>query len=278
MMQINRTMVSISLLILAFISCFFHTFSWLHYKYSLRDSYYSHGYLVPLISIYLIYSMRHKLMRMEFTQERYGLAIAVFALLMHIFAVMGDINFVSGFSMFFYILGGVLFLFGRKVTKEMLFPIFFLIFMLPIPDQFINYLGLPTKSFATDIGLWIIGFLKIPFFREGFRINLINTTLVVGTPCNGMKSLISFMAIGVLALYFSQVNIKKSLLIIAGVYPMSVVLNGIRIAILVYIADTYGIEKASPESFLHDLSGMVVFIIGLIILILFVNKWRKNFD
>jgi len=259
------------ILIVAFILCYYHTFLWLHHKYSFLDSYYSHGYLIPFVSFYLIYAKRDKIKSIKFSSDIIGLEILVFALLIHIAAVMSDINFISGFSMFFFIIGCSLYLFGRKVAKHLAFPIFFLLFMFPVPNIFINTIGLPTKSFATDIGLMIVNMVDIPYFREGFRINLTGTTLVVGTPCNGMKSLISFAALGLIGVYLSGLSIKKSLIIIAGVYPVAVVLNGCRIAILILIADKYGIEKASPESFLHDLSGVVVFIAGLAVMFLAVK-------
>jgi len=264
------------ILITAFIACYYHTFLWLHYKYSSMDSYYSHGYLIPFISFYIIYAKRDKIKKVKFSSDINGLVIIIFTLPIHIVAVMSDINFISGFSMFFFIIGCSLYFLGRKAAKHLAFPIFFLLFMFPIPDIFINTIGLPTKSFATDIGLMIVNWVDIPYFREGFRINLSGTTLIVGTPCNGMKSLISFAALGMIAVYLSGFSIRKSLIILAGVYPLAVILNGCRIAILVLIADKYGIEKASPESFLHDLSGLVVFITGLAIMFLAVKIFKNR--
>ena len=263
------------LLMISFIMCYFSTFQWLNHKYSVTDSYYSHGYLVPFIVIYLIYIKRDQLSRKPI-QDPLGYALIGAALIVHVIAVMADINFISGYSILIYLTGVFLLILGRRNTKKIWFALFFLIFMFPIPNDFINYIGLPTKSMATDVGMVIIRLLDIPFYREGFQIQLTNTTLIVGTPCNGMKSLISFGAIGVLSLYLFGVTFKKSLLIILGIYPLSIILNGFRIAILVYIANAYGIEKASPESFFHDLSGIVVFLIGLVAIMVLVNFWKKK--
>jgi len=249
-------------------ACYYNTFLWLHYKYSHQDSYYSHGYMIPFISAYIIYLRRDIFKEIEISRNIIGLVFIVLALIGHIIATMVDINFFSGFSMFFFIFGCILYLFGGKITRELCVPIFFLLFMFPIPGAFIDFLGIPTKSIATTIGLKIIELFNIPYFREGFRINLAETSLYVGTPCNGMKSLISFAALGVLALYLLDITIWKRILILIGIYPLSIVLNGCRVAMLIFIAHTYGIEKASPESFLHDLSGIVVFLVGLIALFL----------
>jgi exosortase len=235
-------------------------------KYSFVDSYYSHGYLIPFLSAYLIYQLRGELQKIPPSADRLGLIVIVAALGIHILAMMSDINFISGFSILFYIIGCSLYLYGRGVTRKIAFPLFFLIFMFPIPDYFINMIGLPSKSIATDIGMIFINWLDIPFYREGFRITLAEASMLVGTPCNGMKSLIAFSALGVLAIYLTRLEFKKGLMLLILIYPLSVFLNGLRIAILVYIADRYGVEKASPESFVHDLSGLVVFLVGLVII------------
>ena len=250
----------------------------MHYKYSLKDSYYSHGYLIPFVSLYLIYIKREKIKTIEISSSPLGLGIVITAFAIHIFAVMSDINFISGFSIFFFIIGCVLYLFGKKVARELAFPLGFLLFLFPIPDNFINFIALPSKNLATHIALIIIDWFDIPYFREGFIINLADTSLVVGTPCNGMKSMISFAAIGVLAVYIINPGLIKNIVIMACIYPLSILINGCRIALLIYIADKYGIEKASPESFIHDLSGLIVFFIGLIILIVFIIllEWKRK--
>jgi len=266
------------LTIAAFTACFYSTFSWLHYKYSQQESYYSHGYLIPFISAFLIYTKRDALKAIKPSSDIIGLMIIIFALLLHIFATMGDVNFLSGFAMFFYIIGSFLYLFGRKISKTIAFPLLFLIFMFPIPANFLNIAGLPSKALATTVGLKMIDLINIPYLREGFKIHLEHTAIVVGTPCNGMKSIISFLALGLLFLYFTNIKIWLRVVILAFIFPLAFVLNGARIAALIYIANNYGIEKASPESYLHTLSGMAVFIIGLVALILFIRLSERKKD
>ncbi len=264
------------LLITSFITCFFHTFIWLDYRYSQVDSYYAHGYFVPFISAWLIYLKWDQLKNIKISSNICGLVLILFALLIHIIAVMSDINFISGFAVFFYLAGSVLYLCGTAAFKMVIFPILFLLFMFPVPGQFIDIIGLPTKILATAMGLKIIAFAGIPYYQEGFRIFLPETTMYVGTPCNGMKSLISFLAMGLLAAYITNLSLWKKIFVVIGVYPLAVVLNGCRIAMLIFIADTYGIKKASPESYLHDLSGIIVFAAGLIIIFFTINFWKPK--
>jgi exosortase len=264
------------LAVASFIFCFYHTFGWFHYRYSTQDSYFSHGYLIPFVSAYLIYLDRDYLRRIEKNADIRGMAIILVSLMLHFIATMGDVNFISGYAMLLYLSGVLLYLYGSKTLRRLSFPLFFLVFMLPIPNTWLNSIGLPTKAFATSIGLHIIDVLDIPFFREGFQIQLPNTILVVGTPCNGMKSLIAFAALGVLLMHLMHTAFYKRLIVLASLYPLSIFLNGVRIAILVLIAHYFGLEKAAPESFYHGLSGAVVFILGLLVLFPIVKWVNRN--
>jgi exosortase len=148
--------------------------------------------------------------------------------------------------------------------------------MFPIPEGFIAIIALPSKSLATAVGLKLIDLMNIPYVQEGFRISLSETTLIVGTPCNGMRSLISFAALGMLAIHFAEISFQKSFVLLAAIYPLAILLNGFRIATLVYIAQEFGIDKASPENHLHGLSGLAVFIVGFLIILVVIRFLVKK--
>lgn len=257
-----------SLLVLVFLVTYSPTFQWLNFKYQGQDSYYSHGYLIPFIAAYMIYCKREELSRTELSGSPSGLGLIVGALVIHILGVIGDIHFVSGFSMILYIAGCSLYLLGTGITTKIAYPLSYLVFMFPVPDAFINIVALPAKSLATTLSLYLMSILDIPFIREGFRIQFATSTYVVETPCNGMRSLISFLALGFIFIYFMRAKLWKKILFLVIIPPISIVLNGIRIAILLYIANRYGPEAASPDSYLHDGSGVLVFIIGMAVLMM----------
>ena len=268
----SRRLITLwSLLGLGFIACYYPTFQWLNYKYSTPDSYYSHGYLIPFVVLYLIYVKKKDLREIQLSSDISGLYTIIFALLIHILGVFAEINFVSGFSIILYLAGCSLYLLGTKFTKHIIFPLLYLVFMMPIPDEYLNIIALPSKSLATWFALQIMDLMNITYIREGFSIKLANAIYIVGTPCNGLRSLISFFALGFLFLYFIRVSFWKNVLILTIIPFMAVILNGIRIAILLLIAQKYGQEAASPESFLHDASGLFVFVVGIVIMIIAVK-------
>ena len=272
----NRDILLVTALILSFILCYHPTFLWLHYKYSLEESYFSHGYLIPFVSAYLIYAMKNELARIPRSSSPVGLAAIILALLIHILGVLGDINFISGFSMVLYTAGCCLYLLGGQFTKKISFPLFFLVFMCPVPDGIIDTVALPLKAMATTLSLHMIDLINIPYMREGFVITLPGSTYVVGAPCNGVRSLIAFFAVGFLFLYFIRSAWWKKGILFLLIPPISIVLNALRIAILLFIAHRYGQQAAAPESYLHDGSGLLVFIIGIGALVLFVRKINEE--
>jgi exosortase len=261
---------------LGFAVCYFSTFRWLIYKYEGFDSYYSHGYLIPFVSIYLIYLKRKEISQVDVSSTPAGLCLIVFALAVHVFGVLGNIHFISGFSMVLYIIGCSLYLKGQQITRMILLPLFFLVFMCPIPEAYINIIAIPFKSLATSIALQFLDILNIPYTREGFLIHLPSSSFLVGTPCNGMRSLIAFTALGVLMLYLFRTSLWKKVIFLAVIPPLALLLNGIRIFLLLWIANRYGQEAASPESYLHDGSGMLVFIIGFIAMVLLVKRINEQ--
>lgn len=264
---------------LSFILCYYTTFQWLHYKYAGQDSYYSHGYLIPLVCAYLIYLRRNEVHEAPTESSALGLWLVILALAAHLFGVLGDINFVSGFSMVIYCFGCSLYLLGGKVTGIVAFPLFFLVFMCPIPDAFLNIIAIPSKSMATGVAMSIIDLLEIPYIREGFAVHLPQYTFLVGTPCNGMRSMISFAALGLLMLYLFRTSWWKKILFLASIPLLAILLNGVRIALLLWIAYRFGEESASPESYLHDGSGLLVFVIGFLVMIILlrnINAYRNT--
>jgi exosortase len=257
---------------ISFILCYLPTFFWLNNKFLGQDSYYSHGYLIPFVTAYLIYLKRNELKAIKPSSSTTGLWLIIAALIIHVFGEIAVINFVSSFSMVLYIVGVSLYLMGREFSGKIAFPILFLIFLCPIPDGIINLVALPMKSLSTSLALKLIDLGGIPYIREGFVIHFAASTFIVGTPCNGMRSLISFLALGLLFIYFLKPQWWKSIIFLMIIPTMSIALNGLRIALLLLIADRYGQKAASPESYLHDGSGIFAFIIGIVILLLISRK------
>ncbi|MDD5722589.1 MAG: exosortase/archaeosortase family protein [Syntrophales bacterium] len=261
-----------------FVACYHSTLAWMYGRYISADSYYSHGFLVPFVTGYLIWRERGRLRDKDPGFSWLGLFVMAIALLIHVFGTIIYVFSVSGFSIFLLILGLSLFLFGGRVTRIILFPLVFTIFMFPLPSAFIGVVSFPLKLFVAKSGAWIAGLMGIPVYLEGFYITIPAGSLLVGNPCSGLRSLITFLALGSILAYFSPTSLWRRGLIIFLSVPTAIVSNVIRVPTLITISHYWGLEAAMPGGFWHDASGIMVFVIGFFLLICFTRmlEWGST--
>jgi exosortase len=122
-----------------------------------------------LSRLYLIYLKRSELKAIRPSSSLAGLWLIISALIIHVLGEIAVINFVSSFSMVLYIAGAVLYLMGREFSEKIAFPVLFLIFMCPVPDNIINWAALPMKSLSTTLALKLVDLSGIPYIREGSK-------------------------------------------------------------------------------------------------------------
>ncbi|MFW8600776.1 exosortase/archaeosortase family protein [Desulfobacterota bacterium M19] len=243
------------------------TILWMYQRYMGVDSYYSHGFIVPFVSLFFIYQQKDILQRTPQRASLTGLFILIFALLLHILGTALYVFSISGFSLFFLFIGLTLFLFGWERTKIIWFPLVFLVFMFPLPMAMVSAVAFPLKILAAKAGVWIVSALGIPIYGEGFNIFIPAGHLLVGNPCSGLRSLIAFMALGSICAYMASLsNIKKWFVFLLAI-PIALLSNFIRVPILILASHYWGLKAAAPGTFVHTGSGMLVFIVGFLLLL-----------
>ena len=242
------------------------TLKWMYTRFMAEDSYYSHGFLIPFITIYLIWQKRDELKDIPKDYSWWGLPCIFAAMLIHLAAMVVYFFSPSGFSMPMLVIGLCLFVYGKEITKRLLFPMLFLLFMCPLPFGVIGKIAFAMKMGVSRISADIVNALGIPVFREGFFVDTINGQLVIDNPCSGLRSLISFLALGALfAYFFGNGRLNRAFLFIITV-PIAFLVNIIRVVFLIMVANYEGISQAAAGSTLHDVSGFLVFIFGTVIL------------
>ncbi len=225
---------------------------------------YSHGFFIPLISAYMIYSMRDELGRMPIRPNNWGLPLLLLGLFQLILAKTGSEFFMQRTSLIPVLLGLSLFMLGTPVTKKIMTPILFLIFMVPLPAIIWNKIAFPMQLFATMLTEKVVYSVGIPILREGNILYLAETTLEVVDACSGLRSLVTMFALSATFAWFSELgNYRKGVLFICAA-PLAILANIIRLAGTAVLANQFG-EKVA-QGFLHELSGLVTFMLGLILL------------
>ncbi|MBF0217290.1 MAG: exosortase/archaeosortase family protein [Candidatus Omnitrophica bacterium] len=235
---------------------------WMVERWMEPESYYSHGFLVPVISLFIAWTRRGSLKDAKMDTGINGLVIAGVFLLINIASASLRIYFISGFTLVFVLYGLVLHFFGRVVVKNMLFPIFFLLAMVPLPLVLIGNLTVALKLFVADSSVFVLNLIGFPSVRDGSMIRMPGSFILVAAPCSGLRSLIALLTLGVVFAYAAKISLfRKSLLCLSAI-PIALASNLARITVLAIVNDLYGQKVAM--GFFHDFSGLMVFVLAFV--------------
>ena len=240
-----------------------------------HDGNYSHGFLIIPIAAYLLYKKRNEI-SLPLKPSKLGLLIFIIACVGLIFGTAAKEFFTSRFSLVLAITGLVIYYLGLKNFRKVWFPFFFLLFMIPIPATIYYAATLPMQLFATKVTHVILKIVGVPALRQGNIIYLPNYALEVAEACSGLRSLITLLALGSLIGYITLEGKVKPLILFLSAVPIAIALNIFR---LVFTAvGAYAISTKLAEHFLHELSGIIVFFLALIIMLLFASLLRIKGD
>jgi len=247
-----------------FILAYIPTLIWMWDRWFARDSYYSHGILIPCVSLFLIWQMRKELSKVKKEQSKWGIPLIAIGMFIHAFGSMMRVYFVSGFSMLLVFVGLILFFYGNAIFRRILFPVLFLVFMIPVPLVIISSASFKLKIFAAKIATAALNNSGIPAVREGSLIYMRHAQVVVDDVCSGLRSLISLMALGSIFAYWMKSTMGKRVILLVATIPIAIITNVVRVIFLSAVAEIWGVDIAS--GFLHDFSGFLVFALAFILL------------
>lgn len=231
---------------------------WLH----LPD--FSHGFLIPIVSLYLVYEKRKELSALNRCSNWTGLPLLLFGIVLLLLGNLATEYFTMRFSMLIVLGGIILFLLGKEFFKTLLFPLVFLILMIPIPSILMGRATFPMQLFASKVAAKFLYLTGIPVLREGNIILLTNTSLEVAEACSGIRSLISLLALSVVFAYFSQNTTWKRIVLVLSTFPIAIIANAARVTGTGILAHHYGDQVA--QGFFHGFSGWILFVVAFVCL------------
>lgn len=221
----------------------------------------SHGYLIMPIFFYLVWTKRRDIVGYQPHGNVAGLILVFLGMAFYIIGTIAMISTLSNLSMIINILGMLICLGGMNITCTLVFPVFFLIFMFPIPDAIYVTLTAPLKLFVSHLSVKILHLCGIAVIGEGNVIHLANMSLEVVEACSGMRSFVIYLMLGVLLAYFlPRKYIARKVILIGLAFPIAIVINMLRIVITSILSNRYGAYAA--EGFFHEASGILLFMVG----------------
>lgn len=231
----------------------------------LSNANYSHGFIIPAISGYMIYTMFDEFRDFKPIPVNWGLALLFLSLVQLVVGKVGSEFFLQRTSLIPLLLGLILFLLGRTYTRKLLLPVFYLLFMIPLPTIIWNKIAFPLQLFASTLTEHVIRLFGIPVIREGNILHLAQTTLEVVDACSGLRSLTAMFALSAALAWFTGYSSVRKLVLFLTAAPIAILANIIRLFITAILAAFFGAEVA--QGFLHDFSGLVTFALGLVMLV-----------
>ncbi len=188
-------------------------------------------------------------------------ASLLLGVLLYVVGHSQDILFLDTLSQIFVLAGICLLYRGWRGLKHMWFPLFFMLFLVPIPGSIVDKVTAPLKSAVSYAAEAILFHLHYPIGRSGVTLSIGPYRLLVADACAGLNSIFALEAIGVF--YLSIVkhsnqwrNVALALLIL----PISFVSNVTRVIVLVLV--TYYLGDEAGQGFVHNFAGIVLFMVA----------------
>lgn len=228
------------------------------------DPNYGHGFLIPAVSFYLYWVRRERLQSIQPQRNFGGLAILVVGLLLCILGTAAAEFFTVRFSLVVVLWGTIWFFYGTGFIRQLWFPILYLIFMIPLPYVIYYAMSFPLQLLSTKTAVHLLQFTGLTVLRQGNIINLPNYSLEVVEACSGLRSLMTLSALGAAIAYITQKNTVSGILLFLLSIPIAMGANILRI-----MFTAFGAVIISPkfaEGFLHEISGLMVFLVGFLAL------------
>ena len=229
------------------------------------DDNYSHGFFIVPLAAYFAWERRHAFAAIPARSSWLGLVVVLGGLLMLVGGLLGAELFLSRASIIATLGGAVLFLFGWQRLRVMLFPLAFMLLMVPLPALIFNQIAFPLQLLASNVGEYTISSLDIPILREGNVLILANATLEVAEACSGIRSLVSLFTLGIVFGYFVDRRGWVRVAIALSAVPVAILANGLRVTSAGVAAHNFG--TAGVEGLFHEFSGWVVFIIAFLMML-----------
>lgn len=226
----------------------------------------AHGPIILGVALWFFWKQRLVIHRIEASPAKTGWPLFVFGLLFYILGRSQDILLFEVGSQIIVISSLLLIVRGWVALRAAWFPLFFLLFMIPLPGAFVDALTLPMKMAVSYVAEHVLYWVGYPISRTGVILQIGQYKLLVADACAGLQTLFTLEALGLLYLNIVRHdslfrNITLAILII----PISFTANVIRVIVLTLITYHYG--DAAGQGFLHGFAGIVLFITALLLII-----------
>jgi exosortase len=261
----RSSLIGLIVMAAVILACYAGALAHLAGRWSVEANY-SHGFLVPFISAWLLWQRRDLLVAVK-TPIRgrwLGLALVLVSLVFRLFA--DYFGYVLAEPLAFIVcIAGATTLVGGYTALSWAWPaIVFLIFMIPLPGAVGGRLGGPLQHLATSGSTYVLQTLGIPAVASGNVICLTHGKIGVAEACNGLGMLTTFAAVTTAAVFLLPLSVWEKICVLASSAGIALAANIFRIAATGVVQEWIGVEFA--ERVFHDFAGLLMVPLALLML------------
>ena len=195
-----------------------------------------------------------------------GWVLLIVAMLLYAFGRSQRILSAQTLSVVFLLPGLILLLRGPRQLKAAAFPLFFMIFLVPLPATMVDAITQPLKLAVSSVATSTLFALGYPIARTGVILQIGQYQLLVADACAGLHTLFSLEAMGLLYLnVVRHSSLLRNIALAILIVPISFAANVIRVIVLALI--TYHFGDEAGQGFLHGFAGLVLFMTALMFII-----------
>lgn len=226
----------------------------------------AHGPIILLVALWFFWKKREALLAPAIvTRPVLGGVMLVLGLLSYAVGRSQQILLLEVGSEILILIGVLLLMRGGQAVKKLWFPLFFMIFLIPIPGFIVDAATVPLKHYISVLAEQILYLAGYPIARNGVLLIIGPYQLLVADACSGLNSMFSLSAMGILYLYIMQHTSKlRILLLLLSIWPIAFLANMMRVIVLTLV--TYHLGDEAGQGFLHGFAGIMLFIAGLLFL------------
>lgn len=237
---------------------------------------FSYGLLIPFIAVYLVWERGPRIRSLSMRPNAGGAIPLSLAVALGLFGMAIGDSFTIRVSMILALACSVYLFLGRDFLKALVFPIFYLSLMIPVPYIFFKELAYHLRFFDAALAASTLQLLNIPVYREAYFLHLPNITLTVADVCAGLGSIFALFALGNFYVYFIPVPARIKLALVLSTFPIAIFANFVRITVVAVMA--YYIGPVTLDMLFHRFSGTTTFLLALMLLILLGEFLRKEWS
>jgi len=228
--------------------------------------YQAHGYLVAPVALAMAFSRRRALREAAGSPALAGLALLVVGLLAYAVGVLAGLLSLQGIALPVALAGALAWRLGFGALRVLAFPIGYLVFMVPVPPQWLGPVVTGLQGVVTRVATALLDAFAVPALREGNVIVLPEGSLFVAEACSGITSIVTLLPVAALLVFLLRSPARAACALLLAVVPVAMFWNLVRVLATVGATRSVGVLRATTGS-LHETAGMLTFVMGCLTLL-----------